>query len=337
MSYNVAVLGATGAVGHEILTILEERNFPIKNIYALASKRSVGKEVSFGDKILKVENVDDFDFSNADIALFSAGSDVSKKWAPIAGEKGCIVIDNTSYFRMDPDVPLIIPEVNPEALEDYRNKNIIANPNCSTIQMLVALKPLHDLSIIKRVVVSTYQSVSGAGKSAMDELWNQTRKMFFNETVEVKNFTKKIAFNVIPHIDKFLDDGSTKEEQKMVNETKKILDNSIEVNATCVRVPVFIGHSESINVEFESNISIEEIRDALAEAEGISLIDDIKNDVYITPIDCVSDFAVFISRLRIDQTVPSGINMWVVSDNLRKGAALNSIQIAEELINRKYI
>ena len=337
MSYNVAVLGATGAVGHEILTILEERNFPIKNIYALASKRSVGKEVSFGDKILKVENVDDFDFSNADIALFSAGSDVSKKWAPIAGEKGCIVIDNTSYFRMDPDVPLIIPEVNPEALEDYRNKNIIANPNCSTIQMLVALKPLHDLSIIKRVVVSTYQSVSGAGKLAMDELWNQTRKMFFNETVEVKNFTKKIAFNVIPHIDKFLDDGSTKEEQKMVNETKKILDNSIEVNATCVRVPVFIGHSESINVEFESNISIEEIRDALAEAEGISLIDDIKNDVYITPIDCVSDFAVFISRLRIDQTVPSGINMWVVSDNLRKGAALNSVQIAEELINRKYI
>ena len=337
MSYNVAVLGATGAVGHEMLTILEERNFPIENIYALASKRSVGKEVSFGDKILKVENVDDFDFSNADIAFFSAGSDVSKKWAPIAGEKGCIVIDNTSYFRMDPDVPLIIPEVNPEALEDYRNKNIIANPNCSTIQMLVALKPLHDLSIIKRVVVSTYQSVSGAGKSAMDELWNQTRKMFFNETVEVKNFTKKIAFNVIPHIDKFLDDGSTKEEQKMVNETKKILDNSIEVNATCVRVPVFIGHSESINVEFESNISIEEIRDALEEAEGISLIDDIKNDVYITPIDCVSDFAVFISRLRIDQTVPSGINMWVVSDNLRKGAALNSIQIAEELINRKYI
>ena len=337
MSYNVAVLGATGAVGHEMLTILEERNFPIENIYALASKRSVGKEVSFGDKILKVENVDDFDFSNADIALFSAGSDVSKKWAPIAGEKGCIVIDNTSYFRMDPDVPLIIPEVNPEALEDYRNKNIIANPNCSTIQMLVALKPLHDLSIIKRVVVSTYQSVSGAGKSAMDELWNQTRKMFFNETVEVKNFTKKIAFNVIPHIDKFLDDGSTKEEQKMVDETKKILDNSIEVNATCVRVPVFIGHSESINVEFESNISIEEIRDALEEAEGISLIDDIKNDLYITPIDCVSDFAVFISRLRIDQTVPSGINMWVVSDNLRKGAALNSIQIAEELINRKYI
>jgi len=337
MSYNVAVLGATGAVGHEMLTILEERNFPIENIYALASKRSVGKEVSFGDKILKVENVDDFDFSNADIALFSAGSDVSKKWAPIAGEKGCIVIDNTSYFRMDPDVPLIIPEVNPEALEDYRNKNIIANPNCSTIQMLVALKPLHDLSIIKRVVVSTYQSVSGAGKSAMDELWNQTRKMFFNETVEVKNFTKKIAFNVIPHIDKFLDDGSTKEEQKMVNETKKILDNSIEVNATCVRVPVFIGHSESINVEFESNISIEEIRDALEEAEGISLIDDIKNDLYITPIDCVSDFAVFISRLRIDQTVPSGINMWVVSDNLRKGAALNSVQIAEELINRKYI
>ena len=339
MGYNVAVLGATGAVGHEIITILEERNFPIENIYALASKRSVGKEVSFGDKVLKVENVENFDFSSVDIAIFSAGSDVSEKWAPIAGDKGCIVIDNTSHFRMDPDVPLIIPEVNPEALEGYRNKNIIANPNCSTIQMLVPLKPLHDLAIIKRIVVSTYQSVSGAGKSAMDELWDQTRKMFFNETEtqESKNFNKRIAFNVIPQIDKFLDDGSTKEELKMVNETKKILDSTIEVSATCVRVPVFIGHAESVNIEFENNISIEEIRDILGDTDGVSLVDNIETETYITPIECVSDFSVFVSRLRLDHTLPSGINMWVVSDNLRKGAALNSVQIAEELINRKYI
>ena len=339
MGYNVAVLGATGAVGHEIITILEERNFPIENIYALASKRSVGKEVSFGDKVLKVENVENFDFSSVDIAIFSAGSDVSEKWAPIAGDKGCIVIDNTSHFRMDPDVPLIIPEVNPEALEGYRNKNIIANPNCSTIQMLVPLKPLHDLAIIKRIVVSTYQSVSGAGKSAMDELWDQTRKMFFNETEtqESKNFNKRIAFNVIPQIDKFLDDGSTKEELKMVNETKKILDSTIEVSATCVRVPVFIGHAESVNIEFENNISIDEIRDILGDTDGVSLVDNIETETYITPIECVSDFSVFVSRLRLDHTLPSGINMWVVSDNLRKGAALNSVQIAEELINRKYI
>ena len=339
MGYNVAVLGATGAVGHEIITILEERNFPIENIYALASKRSVGKEVSFGDKVLKVENVENFNFSSVDIAIFSAGSDVSEKWAPIAGDKGCIVIDNTSHFRMDPDVPLIIPEVNPEALEGYRNKNIIANPNCSTIQMLVPLKPLHDLAIIKRIVVSTYQSVSGAGKSAMDELWDQTRKMFFNETEtqESKNFNKRIAFNVIPQIDKFLDDGSTKEEVKMVNETKKILDSTIEVSATCVRVPVFIGHAESVNIEFENNISIEEIRDILGDTDGVSLVDNIETETYITPIECVSDFSVFVSRLRLDHTLPSGINMWVVSDNLRKGAALNSVQIAEELINRKYI
>tara|TARA_B110000438_G_scaffold74433_1_gene74546 strand:- start:414 stop:1433 length:1020 start_codon:yes stop_codon:yes gene_type:complete len=339
MGYNLAVLGATGAVGHEIITILEERNFPIENIYALASKRSVGKEVSFGDKVLKVENVENFDFSSVDIAIFSAGSDVSEKWAPIAGDKGCIVIDNTSHFRMDPDVPLIIPEVNPEALEGYRNKNIIANPNCSTIQMLVPLKPLHDLAIIKRIVVSTYQSVSGAGKSAMDELWDQTRKMFFNETEtqESKNFNKRIAFNVIPQIDKFLDDGSTKEELKMVNETKKILDSTIEVSATCVRVPVFIGHAESVNIEFENNISIDEIRDILGDTDGVSLVDNIETETYITPIECVSDFSVFVSRLRLDHTLPSGINMWVVSDNLRKGAALNSVQIAEELINRKYI
>ncbi len=337
MSYNIAVLGATGAVGHEMLTILSERNFPIDNIYALASKNSAGKEVSFGDDVLKVQDVEQFDFEKVNIALFSAGSEVSKKWAPIAGEKGCIVIDNTSFFRMDSEVPLVIPEVNPEALEEYRNKNIIANPNCSTIQMLVALKPLHDLLTIKRVVVSTYQSVSGAGKLAMDELWDQTRKMFFNENIKPENFTKRIAFNVIPHIDKFLDDGSTKEEKKMVDETKKILDKSIEVSATCVRVPVFIGHSESVNIEFESNVNLDQINEILRDAPGVSLIDDIKNDNYITPIECVSDFSVFISRLRIDNTIPNGINMWVVSDNLRKGAALNSVQIAEELINRKYI
>ena len=337
MSYNVAVLGATGAVGHEMLSILSERNFPIQNIYALASKNSAGKEVSYGDEVLKVQDIENFDFENANIALFSAGSEVSKKWAPIAGDKGCVVIDNTSFFRMDSEVPLIVPEVNPEALEGFRNKNIIANPNCSTIQMMVALKPLHDIYTIKRVVVSTYQSVSGAGKLAMDELWDQTRKMFFNEEAKPENFTKRIAFNVIPHIDKFTEDGSTKEEKKMVDETKKILDQSIEVSATCVRVPVFIGHSESVNIEFESNINMDEVEEALREAPGISLIDDVENEQYITPIECVSDFSVFISRLRIDNTVPNGLNMWVVSDNLRKGAALNSVQIAEELINRKYI
>tara|TARA_Y100001936_G_scaffold103680_1_gene101920 strand:+ start:301 stop:1314 length:1014 start_codon:yes stop_codon:yes gene_type:complete len=337
MSYNVAVLGATGAVGHEMLSILAERNFPIQNIYALASKNSTGKEVSYGDEVLKVQDVENFDFEDVHIALFSAGSEVSKKWAPIAGSKGCIVIDNTSYFRMDSEVPLVVPEVNPEALEDFRNKNIIANPNCSTIQMLVALKPLHDLYTIKRVVVSTYQSVSGAGKLAMDELWDQTRKMFFNENVKPENFTKRIAFNVIPHIDKFTEDGSTKEEKKMVDETKKILDQSIEVSATCVRVPVFIGHSEAVNIEFDSNINLDEVEEALRDSPGISLVDDVENEQYITPIECVSDFSVFISRLRIDSTIPNGLNMWVVSDNLRKGAALNSVQIAEELINRKYI
>ena len=337
MSYNVAVLGATGAVGHEMLSILAERNFPIQNIYALASKNSTGKEVSYGDEVLKVQDVENFDFEDAHIALFSAGSEVSKKWAPIAGSKGCIVIDNTSYFRMDSEVPLVVPEVNPEALEGFRNKNIIANPNCSTIQMLVALKPLHDLYTIKRVVVSTYQSVSGAGKLAMDELWEQTRKMFFNENVKPENFTKRIAFNVIPHIDKFTEDGSTKEEKKMVDETKKILDQSIEVSATCVRVPVFIGHSEAVNIEFDSNINLDEVEEALRDSPGISLVDDVENEQYITPIECVSDFSVFISRLRIDSTIPNGLNMWVVSDNLRKGAALNSVQIAEELINRKYI
>ena len=337
MGYKVAVVGATGAVGHEILSILSERNFPVDAIYALASKNSEGKDVSFGNNDIKVENLEKFDFSKTDIALFSAGSSVSKKWAPIAGEKGCIVIDNTSCFRMDPDVPLIVPEVNPEDIEAYRNKNIISNPNCSTIQMVVALKPLNDLAPIKRVVVSTYQSVSGAGKSAMDELWDQTRKMFFNEQYKAKHFSKRISFNVIPHIDSFSDDGSTGEELKMVNETKKILSSSIEVVATCVRVPVFVGHSESINIEFESSINMDEVYTTLRSFEGISVVDDIENDGYITPIECVGDYSVFVSRIREDNTIPFGLNMWVVSDNLRKGAALNSVQIAEELVNNGYI
>ena len=337
MGYKVAVVGATGAVGHEILSILSERNFPVDVIHALASKNSEGKNVSFGDNDIKVENLEKFDFSKTDIALFSAGSSVSKKWAPIAGEKGCIVIDNTSCFRMDPDVPLIVPDVNPEDIEAYRNKNIISNPNCSTIQMVVALKPLNDLAPIKRVVVSTYQSVSGARKSAMDELLDQTRKMFFNEQYKAMHFSKRISFNVIPHIDSFSDDGSTGEELKMVNETKKILSSSIEVVATCVRVPVFVGHSESINIEFESSINIDEVYTTLRSFEGISVVDDIENDGYITPIECVGDYSVFVSRIREDNTIPFGLNMWVVSDNLRKGAALNSVQIAEELVNNGYI
>tara|TARA_B100000745_G_scaffold159747_1_gene104530 strand:- start:1528 stop:2541 length:1014 start_codon:yes stop_codon:yes gene_type:complete len=337
MGYRVAVVGATGAVGHEMLSILSEREFAIDEIHALASNRSEGKEINFGDKKIKVRNLENFDFSSVDIALFSAGSSVSEKWAPIAGKKGCIVIDNTSFFRMDPEVPLIVPEVNPQDIEHFRNKNIISNPNCSTIQMVVALKPLNDLSPIKRVVVSTYQSVSGAGKSAMDELWNQTRKMFFNEEYKPKHFSKRISYNVIPHIDSFSDDGYTGEELKMVNETKKILGQTIEVVATCVRVPVFIGHSESINIEFESHIQLEEVYEALRSFDGISVIDDIKNNKYVTPIDCVGDYSVFISRIREDHTIPFGLNIWVVSDNLRKGAALNSVQIAEELITRGYV
>ena len=337
MGYKITVVGATGAVGHEILSILSERNFPIDEIYALASKNSEGKEVSFGEKKIKVRNIENFDFSNTDIALFSAGSSISKKWAPIAAKKGCIVIDNTSHFRMDPEIPLIIPEVNPEDIDYYRNKNIIANPNCSTIQMVVTLKPLNDLAPIKRVVVSTYQSVSGAGRSAMDELWDQSRKIIFNKDYKSKNFSKRIAYNVIPQIDKFSNDGDTGEELKMVNETKKILNESIEVVATCVRVPVFVGHSEAINIEFESQVDLREVYQALQSAKGISVVGDIKNDKYVTPVDCVGDFSVFVSRIRIDKTVPYGINVWVVSDNLRKGAALNSIQIAEELVKRGYI
>jgi aspartate-semialdehyde dehydrogenase len=333
MSYKVAVVGATGNVGREILDILADRRFPVREVVALASRSSIGKEVSFGDEdILLVKALDDYDFSDTDIALFSPGSAISKIFAPKAAAAGCVVIDNTSQFRMDPTIPLVIPEVNPEALKDFRKTNIIANPNCSTMQMLVALKPLHDVAKIKRIVVSTYQSVSGAGKDAMDELFDQTKALFMNEQKAPNKFTKRIAFNVIPHIDVFLDDGSTKEESKMVNETKKILDPNIAVSATCVRVPVFVGHSESINIEFESPMSADEAREILTEAEGVMMYDERKDGGYCTPLECVGEDGVFVSRLRNDPTVKHGLSMWVVSDNLRKGAALNAVQIAEHLI-----
>lgn len=333
MSYKVAVVGATGNVGREMLEILAARRFPVSEVVALASKKSQGKEVSFGEvATLKVQALDDYDFSDTDIALSSAGSAISKIFAPKAAAAGCVVIDNTSLFRMDPDIPLVIPEVNASALKNFRKTNIIANPNCSTMQMLVALKPLHDVATIKRIVVSTYQSVSGAGKPAMDELFDQTKALFMNDHKDPQKFTKRIAFNVIPHIDVFMDDGSTKEEWKMVNETKKILDASIEVSATCVRVPVFVGHSESVNVEFEKPLTADEAREILSESEGIVMYDELRDGGYATPIECAGEDGVFISRLRVDHTVKHGLNMWIVSDNLRKGAALNTIQIAEELI-----
>ncbi|MEL6963054.1 MAG: aspartate-semialdehyde dehydrogenase [Pseudomonadota bacterium] len=334
MGYRVAVVGATGAVGAEMLNILAERDFPVDQVVALASKNSVGKEVSFGEKDeLKVDALDDFDFEGYDIALFSPGASVSKIHAPRAAQAGCTVIDNTSQFRMDPDVPLIVPEVNREALEGFRERNIIANPNCSTIQMLVALKPLHDTARIKRIVVSTYQSASGAGKAGMDELFDQTKGIYETRQVEPKKFQKRLAFNLIPQIGNFLEDGSTQEEWKMVVETKKILDPEIEVSVTCVRVPVFVGHSEAVNVEFEHELSVEEARDALYEAPGIQLIDKPDELYYATPVDCVGEFDVLVSRVRKDDTVPFGLNMWVVGDNLRKGAALNAVQIAECLVD----
>ena len=332
MGYKIAVAGATGAVGYQIFEALDEVDFPVDDIVALASARSVGKEVSFGDKTLKVKDLATFDFEGWDIGLFSPCGSVSAIHAPRAAEAGCIVIDNTSHFRMEPDVPLVVPEVNPEALAGYTNRNIIANPNCSTIQMVVALKPLHDIARIKRVVVSTYQSVSGAGKKGMDELWNQTKGIYQLEENAPTAFTKQIAFNVIPHIDSFMEDGSTKEEWKMVQETKKILDQSIEVTATCVRVPVLVGHAESINIEFEEPIDIDQVYDVLSNAPGVMLLDRREDGGYATPIDCVGDPAVFISRIREDTTVPYGINLWVVSDNLRKGAAYNAVQIAQELV-----
>jgi len=337
MGFKVAVVGATGNVGREMLNILEERGFPVSEVVPLASRRSLGSEVSFGDKTLKTKVLDSYDFSDTDIALMSAGGNVSKEWSPKIGRQGCIVIDNSSAFRYDPDVPLIVPEVNPDAVEGFTRKNIIANPNCSTAQMLVALKPLHDAATIKRVVVSTYQSVSGAGKEGMDELFTQSRAVFVADPVEAKKFTKRIAFNVIPHIDVFMEDGSTKEEWKMVAETKKMLDPKIKLTATCVRVPVFIGHSEAVNLEFEKPITAEEAREILREAPGCLVVDKRENGGYITPIESAGEDATYISRIREDPTLDNGLNLWIVSDNLRKGAALNAVQIAELLVARGLI
>jgi aspartate-semialdehyde dehydrogenase len=333
MAYKVAVVGATGNVGREILNILSERKFPVREVVALASEKSRGKEVSFGDnKTLRVKALADYDFTGTDIALFSPGASVSKIHAPRAAAQGCVVIDNTSFFRMDRDVPLVVPEVNPQALEGFRKRNIIANPNCSTMQLVVALKPLHDAATIRRIVVATYQSVSGAGKEAMDELFNQTKDLFIHEHRPAKKFTKRIAFNVIPHIDVFMEDGSTKEEWKMEQETKKILDPAIEVSATCVRVPVFVGHSEAVNLEFEQHLAADEAREILRGAPGVVVIDANENGGYQTPVESAGEDAVFVSRIREDRSIENGLNLWVVSDNLRKGAALNAVQIAEELV-----
>jgi aspartate-semialdehyde dehydrogenase len=338
MGYRVVVVGATGNVGREMLNILAERQFPLDDIAAVASPRSTGDVIDFGDsgRELKVRNIEHFDFSGWDMALFAAGSDASKAYAPKAAQAGCTVIDNSSLYRMDPDVPLIVPEVNPEAIDLYRRRNIIANPNCSTAQMVVALKPLHDFATIRRVVVSTYQSVSGAGKAGMDELFEQSRNIFVGDSADPAKFTKQIAFNVIPHIDSFLDDGSTKEEWKMVVETKKILDPKIKVTATCVRVPVFVGHSEAINVEFENEISARKAQEILREAPGIMLVDKREDGGYVTPVECVGEYATYVSRVREDSTVDNGLSLWCVSDNLRKGAALNAVQIAE-LLGRKHL
>ncbi|ABN75164.1 aspartate-semialdehyde dehydrogenase [Cereibacter sphaeroides] len=335
MGYRVVVAGATGNVGREMLNILAEREFPVEEIAALASRKSLGTEVSFGDKTLTTKDLDTFDFTGWDIALFAVGSDATKIYAPKAAAAGCVVIDNSSLYRYDPQVPLIVPEVNADAIEGYKAKNIIANPNCSTAQMVVALKPLHDRARIKRVVVSTYQSVSGAGKAGIDELWNQTKGIYVpGQEVEPSKFTKQIAFNVIPHIDSFMEDGSTKEEWKMVAETKKILDPKVKVTATCVRVPVFVGHSEAINIEFEDFLDEEEARDILREAPGVLVVDKREAGGYITPVECVGEYATYISRIRQDSTLDNGLNLWCVSDNLRKGAALNAVQIAEVLGNR---
>ncbi|MDZ4867375.1 MAG: aspartate-semialdehyde dehydrogenase [Alphaproteobacteria bacterium] len=334
MSWKIAVVGATGNVGREMLNILAEREFPASEVVPIASRKSVGREVSYGDKTLKCKALENYDFRGTDIVLMSAGSTVSAEWSPKIAQAGAVVIDNSSKWRMDPDVPLVVPEVNSTAIAKFAKKNIIANPNCSTAQMVVALKPLHDIARIKRVVVSTYQSVSGAGKDAMDELFTQTRAIFVTDPVEPKSFTKQIAFNVIPHIDSFMDDGYTKEEWKMAAETRKILDPDIKVTATCVRVPVFVGHSEAINIEFERPISVDQARDILRESPGCMVIDKREDGGYVTPIECVGDYATFISRIRKDPTVEHGLALWCVSDNLRKGAALNAIQIAEILIAR---
>ena len=334
MGFKIAVAGATGNVGREMLNILSERGFPADEVVALASSRSVGTEVSYGDKTLKVSNLETYDFSDTDICLMSAGGAVSLKYSPKIGQQGCVVIDNSSAWRYDADVPLIVPEVNPDAISQFSRKNIIANPNCSTAQLVVALKPLHDRAGIKRVVVSTYQSVSGAGKDGMDELFNQTRAVFVADPIESKKFTKRIAFNVIPHIDVFMEDGYTKEEWKVLAETKKMLDPKIKLTCTAVRVPVFIGHSESVNIEFENELTADEAREILREAPGCLVVDKHENGGYVTPYECAGEDATYISRIREDATVENGLNMWIVSDNLRKGAALNAVQIAELLVNR---
>ncbi|MBB4122549.1 aspartate-semialdehyde dehydrogenase [Martelella radicis] len=337
MGFKIAVAGATGNVGREMLSILAERGFPADEVVALASSRSVGKEVSFGDKTLKVKNLENYDFSDTDICLMSAGGSISQKWSPKIGAQGCVVIDNSSAWRYDSEVPLIVPEVNPDAIEGFTKRNIIANPNCSTAQLVVALKPLHDAATIKRVVVSTYQSVSGAGKDGMDELFNQTRAVFVADPIETKKFTKRIAFNVIPHIDVFMEDGYTKEEWKVLAETKKMLDPKIKVTCTAVRVPVFIGHGEAVNLEFEKEITAEEAREILREAPGCLVVDKHEDGGYVTPVECAGEDVTYISRIREDATVENGLAMWVVSDNLRKGAALNAVQIAELLVERNLL
>ncbi len=337
MGYKVAVVGATGNVGREMLAILSERGFDADEVVPLASRRSMGVEVSYGNRTLKVKATENHDFSDTDICLMSAGSDISKEWSPKIAAKGCVVIDNSSCWRFDPEVPLVVPEVNADAVAGFKKKNIIANPNCSTTQLVVALKPLHDRAIVKRVVVATYQSVSGAGKEGMDELFAQTRAIFVTDTPEPQKFPKRIAFNVIPHIDVFMEDGATREEWKMAEETKKILDPKIEVSATCVRVPVFIGHSEAVNVEFEKAISAEQAREILRKAPGVLVVDKREPGGYVTPFEAVGEDATYVSRIRADKTVKHGLSFWCVSDNLRKGAALNTVQIAEILVNRKLL
>nr|WP_070958580.1 aspartate-semialdehyde dehydrogenase [Hyphomonas sp. Mor2] len=334
MALRVAIVGATGNVGRELFNIMDERNFPADKVHAVASRRSIGRKCSYGDKTVICEDLEQFDFSQVDLVLMSAGGSISKEWAPKIAEAGAIVIDNSSAWRMDPDVPLVVPEVNGEAVLGYGKKNIIANPNCSTAQLVVALKPLHQAAGIKRVVVSTYQSASGAGKAGMDELWTQTKGMFVNDAPTPDVFSKQIAFNVIPQIDVPMEDGSFKEEWKMRVETKKIVDESIELVATCVRVPVFVGHSESVNVELEDPLSVEDARELFRNADGVQLVDNIEDDQFITPVDCVGEWASYVSRVRKDPTVENGIIFWNVSDNLRKGAALNAVQIGEELVKR---
>ncbi len=338
MGYKVAIVGATGNVGREMLKVLAERKFPVSELHTLASRRSLGTEVSFGDRVIKCQDLETFDFSGIDFCLMSAGSTVSKEWSPRIGAQGAIVIDNSSCWRYDQDVPLVVPEVNADAVRGFAKKNIIANPNCSTAQLVVALKPLHDAATIKRVVVSTYQSVSGAGKDAMDELWQQTKGKYVpGQEVDPKKFPKQIAFNCIPHIDVFMEDGYTKEEWKMLAETKKILDPKIKLSATCVRVPVFVGHSEAVNIEFEKPISPEEAREILRASPGVVVIDKREPGGYITPVEAAGEFPTFVSRIREDATVENGLAMWIVSDNLLKGAALNAVQIAETIVNQRLV